>query len=116
MRYVPLKCRFLQEPHGVTSQKTPFFIVTAVKTSSLTSSQKVLAEIYLRKVPQIERNTIVCARGTCAQLCVRVALVRMSHDFCGNQTERVQAWDNSIADVRASTTVWTFPALATITE
>jgi hypothetical protein len=26
----------LQEPHGVTSQKTPFFIVTAVKTSNLT--------------------------------------------------------------------------------
>jgi hypothetical protein len=30
------KRRFLQEPHGVTSQKTPFFIVTAVKTSNLT--------------------------------------------------------------------------------
>jgi hypothetical protein len=29
--------RFLQEPHGVTSQKTAFFIVTAVKTSNLTS-------------------------------------------------------------------------------
>jgi hypothetical protein len=27
--------RFLQDPHGVTSQKTPFFIVTAVKTSNL---------------------------------------------------------------------------------
>jgi hypothetical protein len=27
---------FLQESHGVTSQKTPFFIVTAVKTSNLT--------------------------------------------------------------------------------
>jgi hypothetical protein len=26
----------LQESHGVTSQKTPFFIVTAVKTSNLT--------------------------------------------------------------------------------
>jgi hypothetical protein len=26
----------IQEPHGVTSQKTPFFIVTAVKTSNLT--------------------------------------------------------------------------------
>jgi hypothetical protein len=25
----------LQEPHGVTSKKTPFFIVTAVKTSNL---------------------------------------------------------------------------------
>jgi hypothetical protein len=24
------------EPHGVTTQKTPFFIVTAVKTSNLT--------------------------------------------------------------------------------
>jgi hypothetical protein len=27
---------FLQEPHGVTTQKTPFFIVTAVKTLNLT--------------------------------------------------------------------------------
>jgi hypothetical protein len=26
--------RFWLEPHGVTSQKTPFFIVTAVKTSN----------------------------------------------------------------------------------
>jgi hypothetical protein len=32
----PLKRRFLQEPHGVTSQKTALFIVTAVKTSNLT--------------------------------------------------------------------------------
>jgi hypothetical protein len=28
----------LQESHGVTSQKTPFFIVTAMKTSNLTQS------------------------------------------------------------------------------
>jgi hypothetical protein len=28
--------RFLQEPHAVTSHKTAFFIVTAVKTSNLT--------------------------------------------------------------------------------
>jgi hypothetical protein len=34
-RHVPPKRRFLQEPHGVTSQKTPFFIV---KTSNLTRS------------------------------------------------------------------------------
>jgi hypothetical protein len=33
---VPPKRRFLQEPHGVTTQKIPFFIVTAVKTSNLT--------------------------------------------------------------------------------
>jgi hypothetical protein len=31
---------FLQEPHGVTTQKTPFFIVTAVKTSNLTIFSK----------------------------------------------------------------------------
>jgi hypothetical protein len=35
-RQVPPKRLFLQEPHGVTSQKTPFFLVTAVKTSNLT--------------------------------------------------------------------------------
>jgi hypothetical protein len=29
--------RFSQEPHGVTSQKTHFFIVTAVKISNHTS-------------------------------------------------------------------------------
>jgi hypothetical protein len=34
---VPPKRRFLQEPHGIASQKIAFFIVTAVKTSSLTS-------------------------------------------------------------------------------
>jgi hypothetical protein len=31
-RYVPPKHRFLQEPHGVTSQKMAFFIVTAGET------------------------------------------------------------------------------------
>jgi hypothetical protein len=35
-RYIPPKRRFLQEPHGVTSQKTAFFIDTAVKSSNLT--------------------------------------------------------------------------------
>jgi hypothetical protein len=38
-RHVPLKRRHLQEPHGVTSQKTAFFIVTDVKTSNLTRMQ-----------------------------------------------------------------------------
>jgi hypothetical protein len=32
IEYVPPKCRFLHEPHGVTTHKTPFFIVTDVKT------------------------------------------------------------------------------------
>jgi hypothetical protein len=41
-REIPPKRRFLQDPHGVTSQKTAFFIVTAVKTSNLPSPKPVL--------------------------------------------------------------------------
>jgi hypothetical protein len=33
---IPPKLRFLQRPHGVTSRMTPFFMVTAVKTSNVT--------------------------------------------------------------------------------
>jgi hypothetical protein len=40
------KRRFLQEPHGVTTQKTPFFIVTAVKTSNLTKMRN-FVRIYV---------------------------------------------------------------------
>jgi hypothetical protein len=38
-RYVPPKRMILKEPWGVTSQKTAFFIVTAVKHSNLTFIQ-----------------------------------------------------------------------------
>jgi hypothetical protein len=34
-RYVPPKRWLLQQPHGVISQKTAFFIVTSMKTSDL---------------------------------------------------------------------------------
>jgi hypothetical protein len=37
-QYVPPKRRFTQDLHGATSQKTTFFIVTAVKTSNLTQN------------------------------------------------------------------------------
>jgi hypothetical protein len=37
---VPPKRRFTQDLHGATSQKTTFFIVTAVKTSNLTLKHK----------------------------------------------------------------------------
>jgi hypothetical protein len=36
--YFPLKHRFLQDLYVVTSQKTAFFVVTAVKTSNLTDA------------------------------------------------------------------------------
>jgi hypothetical protein len=41
-RNVPPKHRFLQEPQDVTSQKTAFLIVTAVRTSNLTNYTSLL--------------------------------------------------------------------------
>jgi hypothetical protein len=38
----------LKEPHGVTSQKTVFFIVTAVKTANLTENLLALLAIEPR--------------------------------------------------------------------
>jgi hypothetical protein len=42
---VPPKRRLLQEPHGITSQKTLFFIVTALKTSNLTKSSHIIVGV-----------------------------------------------------------------------
>jgi hypothetical protein len=59
LRRVALVIRFLQEPHDITSQQTPFFIVTAVKTSNLTSlkvfSQSKKPEFHISK-PKIIRK------------------------------------------------------------
>jgi hypothetical protein len=59
---VPPKHRFLQEPHGITSQKTPFFIVTAVKTSNLTS--KGLLHILTKPVKRLLYALVLEARGS----------------------------------------------------
>jgi hypothetical protein len=46
---------FIQEPHGVTSQKAAFFIVTIVETSDLTRQRKFsLSPLQIQGV----RNTI----------------------------------------------------------
>jgi hypothetical protein len=42
-RQVPPKHRFLQEPHDVTSQKTPFFTVNVVPSSLILSTVKMEA-------------------------------------------------------------------------
>jgi hypothetical protein len=63
------KSRFLQEPHVITTQKTPFFIVTAVKTSNLTLCLECLNicldyvfRVYLKRVQNMHR--------TCFRICV----------------------------------------------
>jgi hypothetical protein len=45
-RYVPPKRRFIQDLHGATSQKTAFFIVTAVKISNLIRVYQFGVHIY----------------------------------------------------------------------
>jgi hypothetical protein len=47
---------FLQEPHGVTTQKTPFFIVTAVKTSNLTALNRFIKGFVV--VPSVHFNML----------------------------------------------------------
>jgi hypothetical protein len=54
---------FLQEPHGVTTQKTPFFIVTAVKTSNLKLFWRVQRGRYVRPAtlpPSVSRLPRQC--------------------------------------------------------
>jgi hypothetical protein len=61
---VPPKRRFLKESHGVTSQKTPFFIVTAVKTSNLTQHR--YCSNFVSRLHICE--TILCYYITCSSI------------------------------------------------
>jgi hypothetical protein len=66
---VPPKRRFLQEPQGVTSQKTPFFIVTAMKTSNPTCvpiifTDSSLCLTYLSGVTYCSNNPIASSTKT----------------------------------------------------
>jgi hypothetical protein len=60
-RYVPPKRRLLQEPHGLTSQKTPFFIVTAVKTSNVTQPTNCCS--FQTSWPGLARSSMVYEAG-----------------------------------------------------
>jgi hypothetical protein len=75
-RYVPPRRRFLQEPHGVTFQKTAFFIVTAVKIPNLTEVTKFDSRVEKPPMLQVSdgliptqyrwRNlTVVLTRSVC---------------------------------------------------
>jgi hypothetical protein len=46
---IPPKRRFLQEPHGVTSQKMAFLIVTAMKISNLTFHEHIFSRTFASK-------------------------------------------------------------------
>jgi hypothetical protein len=55
--------RFLQEPDGVTTQKTAFFIVTAVKTSNLTRDSR-CSELSSNVTVTKASVGIVCRRAS----------------------------------------------------
>jgi hypothetical protein len=62
----PPSSGFLQEPYGVTFQKTQFFIVTAVKTSNLTIRLKLTHSKYSvhynMKVTELVTVTVLTCR------------------------------------------------------
>jgi hypothetical protein len=61
-----LHCRFTQYLHGATSQKTPFFIVTAVKTSNLTSSRCDLSisHLWLELLAELNQDISATSAAT----------------------------------------------------
>jgi hypothetical protein len=59
---IPPKHRFLQEPHGITSQKMAFFISSDVKTSNHTqfkSNSEILYVITLVTVLIIQTREVI---------------------------------------------------------
>jgi hypothetical protein len=55
--------RFVQEPHGVTSQKASFFIVTAVKTSNL---NKIFSDFTQCEICVVVRLLLSCQQANVA--------------------------------------------------
>jgi hypothetical protein len=55
--------KFLQEPHGVTSQKTAFFIVTTVKTSNLPMCRAVVNAGLKVAVPYDSGRQLAALQG-----------------------------------------------------
>jgi hypothetical protein len=54
---IPPKHWFLQEPHGITSQKTAFFIVTTMKTPNLTKVTGLeVGKIYEHKAKRVQQE------------------------------------------------------------
>jgi uncharacterized protein YqcC (DUF446 family) len=59
LRRVALVRTTQPQPHGVTSQKTPFFIVTAVKTSNFTKWLLVRKRTIPTKIPPWPENFVL---------------------------------------------------------
>jgi hypothetical protein len=49
---------FIREPHGVTTQKTTFFIVTAVKISNLTSNNMHFSFVLTSKMLSLKPKVL----------------------------------------------------------
>jgi hypothetical protein len=85
---LPLKCLFLQEPHGVTSQKTSFFIVNAVKTSNLADTLHYLLPLLQQegkgKNCRTAMNLITC----CGLNLIMFFYLRMWEELCILQCRR----------------------------
>jgi hypothetical protein len=69
------KRRFLQEPHGVTFQKTPFFMVTAVNASNLTLVPLVSQKCHIKLVSAVGLHTMRKSIQNRKQVCTLVLFI-----------------------------------------
>jgi hypothetical protein len=87
-RYFPPKHRWLQEPHGITSQKTAFFIVTYAKSSKLTLSCRSWTLSY----SFIYLKTIIIL-SSLTNLSITMLIQNQGHIFLSTIQLRVLFWE-----------------------
>jgi hypothetical protein len=86
------KRRFLQESHGVTFQKTQFFIVAAVKTSNITSTSLARSSMSVRIMGVVTQWQILylLMLWTCSGICSH------SSAAVGSETDESYIWESQL--------------------
>jgi hypothetical protein len=107
-------CRFLQEPHGVTSQKTPFFMVTAVYTSNLTCLRAVWQYSELRGDKAVDVRTevltVVTVQNNMCRHVTQCSLTEVCWRFGGTYSLHLQCGNvNQSSEQNAERSVKSHP-------
>jgi hypothetical protein len=99
-RYVPPKCQFLQEPHGVTSQKTTFFEQICFPTWEFRkingSLQRGTGQNYTHTMCRMESTMRCCSWGISSSPVCTMRLKQNANDL-GWATKMSAGWSNVVS-------------------